>query len=486
MQYLLRGLFTAAAILVLHAPVRAELPVAVAEKLQAAGIPPEAMATVAVRVATGEKYLAHQADRAFQPASTLKLLTALVALERLGPAWRGRSELVSSAPLQEDVLRGDLVLRGSADPDLTAPAFARLLLAVRNQGVREIAGDLLLDATFFAPARTDIGAPPFDETPEFRYNVIPDAIFLNGWLLGLELHSDKSTVRVAMTPALDGVSVESAMTLVERDCKLWEDGWKLPQVEKSADGRIRIRLVGEFPRDCTTSADISVLDRLDFADRLFRALWRDLGGTIKGQVTFLAAPGGRSFGSHHSRALGEMVRDINKDSDNPVTRIVYLALGTLAEGPAGGDTLARSERLVRAWMKEKGIDDAGLVLENGSGLSRTERISASQLAQVRRAARASRWAPEFTAALPIAGVDGGMRRRLIDSPAAANARIKTGTLRDVSAVAGFVEDNAGETFIVVAMINHPRATGSVARPILDAYIDAVARGGAKAGGSAKR
>src|SRR5205823_3275715 len=129
----------------------------------------------------------------------------------------------------------------------------------------------------------------------------------------------------------------------------------------------------------------------------------------------------------------------------------------------------------RAGVGRRGTGPHGLVLENGPGLSRSERIRPAQLAAVLWAATASRWAPEFLASLPIVALDGSMRSRLAKSPAAAQARIKTGTLRDVSAVAGYVEDSRGHTHIVVAMINHERADRRVARPILDALIDWVAR-----------
>jgi serine-type D-Ala-D-Ala carboxypeptidase/endopeptidase (penicillin-binding protein 4) len=484
LQHLIRSAFAAAsAAIAISGPAHAQLPASVTERLHSAGIPEEAMGALVVRAGTGEQVLAHQAGRSFQPASTMKLLTALVALDRLGPAWRGRSDLVAAGPVSDGILNGNLVLRGGADPDLDWAAFRGLLAAMRNRGIREVAGDFILDGSLFQPMRTDEGLPPFDESPEFRYNVIPDAVFLNGYLLGLELDSDDSRIRAAISTPLEGVSVEPAMTLVDAPCRLWEDRWKLPQVEKSADGRIRIRLQGEFPRNCNTSTSVNVLDRVDFADRMFRALWKELGGTFRGTTRFSAQPGGQALASHQSRSLGELTRDVSKRSDNPIARIVYLSLGTLDSGPAGGDTAARAAREVRLWMKENGIDDAGLVLENGSGLSRGERIRPEQLAKVLEVARASPWAPEFVAALPIVGYDGGMRTRLKDSPAIGKARIKTGTLRDVSAVAGYVENVAGERLIVVAMINHPRATGSVARPILDALLDAVVRGDTRIKGS---
>ncbi|HRE13774.1 MAG TPA: D-alanyl-D-alanine carboxypeptidase/D-alanyl-D-alanine-endopeptidase [Usitatibacteraceae bacterium] len=475
MQDLKRSAALALAALCLALPAGAQVPAPVTDALRAAGLPTESLSVVVEKAGSGERLLAYRAAEPMQPASTLKVLTALVALEKLGPAWWGRTELVTDALVEDGVLKGDLVLRGGADPDMDWPRFRRMLLSLRNQGIRDIAGDLLLDLSLFTPARIDEGLPPFDETPEFRYNVIPDALNLGGYLMGLELSADKAKVSAAMETPLEGVRVANALVLSDRKCADWEDGWKLPRVEKTA-GEIVIHLSGDFPKDCTASTRLHVLDRVDYADRLFRALWKELGGTYRGTTRVSPAPGGRKLAEHRSRLLGEMIRDVNKRSDNPNTRLLHLVLGTQDNGPAGGTTLERADRAVRAWMKDQSIDDAGLVLDNGSGLSRKERIRADQLAAVLQRARKSLWFPEFQAALPIAGVDGGVRRRLDKSPAAQRSRLKTGTLRDTSALAGYVVDAKGETLVFVAMINHPLAKGSVARPILDLLVDQVARG----------
>jgi D-alanyl-D-alanine carboxypeptidase/D-alanyl-D-alanine-endopeptidase (penicillin-binding protein 4) len=463
-------------------PAVAELPEPVAGRLRAAGLTADSMAAIVVNARTGETVASHRARESLAPASTLKPLTAIVALEKLGPAWRGRTQMVTSAAVTDGVLQGDLVLRGGADADFDWVALQRMLLVLRNKGIREIAGDLVLDRSFFTPARIDQGLPPFDEEPEFRYNVIPDALPVNMHLAGLEMESDGRGLRVSLQPPLAGVSVESAMTLADMSCEKWEDTWKSPDAISGEKGEVRIRLKGRFPKDCSASTRIAVLDRTDYIDRLFRALWQELGGSLRGSTREAAQPGGRLLAEHQSRTLAELTRDINKRSDNPITRLVYLALGTLDEGPPGGTTTERAERVVRAWLKAKGIDDQGLVLDNGSGLSRKERIRPDQLARVLLVARTSPWAPEFVSAFPIAGVDGGLRKRLASLPAAKPSRLKTGTLRNASALAGYVETSTGETLVVVAMINHDLATGAVARPILDAYIDAVARSAEAAAG----
>jgi D-alanyl-D-alanine carboxypeptidase/D-alanyl-D-alanine-endopeptidase (penicillin-binding protein 4) len=186
---------------------------------------------------------------------------------------------------------------------------------------------------------------------------------------------------------------------------------------------------------------------------------------------------------HVSRALPEVLRDINKASDNTLARLLYLSLGSLSTDAMLGsrpiilaapeNTAARADLAVRQWLQRHNIDAAGLVLENGSGLSRLERISPAQMAAVLQAASSSPWAPEFLASLPIVGLDGTMRNRLSASPAAYRARIKTGTLKNVTAIAGYVQDADGRPCVVVAMINHDLANQG-GRAALDALIDWVA------------
>lgn len=478
------------------APPPAPLPETVVAGLRAAGIPTDRVSAAAVRIRDGRVTLAHREREPMPPASTIKPLTLAVALDRLGPVWRGRTHLVTAAPEDGDALLGDLALIGAADADFDDAALARMLASLRNAGVRVIRGDLVLDRSRFTPTRTDVGLPPFDEAPEFRYNAIPDALPVGMQLAGLELDSRSAFVAARLHPPLAGVRIESALEPVDAPCIGWDDTWQTPASTLTADGEIVVTLRGRFPRGCTVSTRLDLMDRDAYIERLFRAQWEALGGAWGGRVREgKAPPDARVLAVHVSRPLSELAFDINKRSDNPVTRLVYLVLGTQAEatihapnaansgatadGPGAATTAARADAVVREWLRGRSIDDAGLVLDNGSGLSRSERIAALSLAQALRAGYTSRWAPEFLATFPIVAVDGAMRRRLPNSPAAGRARIKTGSLRDVWAVAGFVEDSAGEMHAVVAIIHQPGAKGAEARTALDAVIDSVARSGAE-------
>ncbi|MES2297188.1 MAG: D-alanyl-D-alanine carboxypeptidase/D-alanyl-D-alanine-endopeptidase [Pseudomonadota bacterium] len=474
-----------ALVLAWHAAAHAQLPESIARQLEAAGISQDALGLVVMR---GEdSVLAHGATRSMHPASTIKLLTTMASLDQLGPTFRGRTELRSDAALVNGVLDGDLYLKGGADADFNSEALSRMLHTLRNAGIKKIKGRLVLDRQLFNPARPDLGAPAFDEAQGARYNVIPDALLFDTNLLSVDLRADAGQLYLAMQPPLEGVSIDADMELVDANCEHWKDGWKPPEYQRQGR-KIKVILHGSFPKHCTKSASIDVLERHDFLDRAFRAAWSGMGGVLRGPtVEGTTPPHTRLLADHVARALPELIRDTNKVSDNTLARTLYLSLGSLEndayygsrarEVTGGESTAARAELAVRAWMRGQGIDDRELVLENGSGLSRTERISAMQMAGVLQAALRSTWAPEFQSSLPIAALDGTMRRRLRDTPAAARARLKTGALKDAVAIAGYVPDAQGRQCVVVAMINHELVGGGAGRAILDAIVEWVSRTG---------
>ena len=580
--------------------IAAPLPEPVARLMKSAKIPEAAAGIVVLRGDT--VLLAHNAQQVMQPASTMKLFTAMTALEQLGPVFRGRTELRSSADVVQGVLQGDLIVRGGADADFNEDVLTHMLQALRNQGITAINGDVVLDRTLFQPARLDVGQPPFDEYPWAYYNVIPDALLINTNLLKLELRAVGGQLSIVTMPEMDNVTVRSDLRMTDATCAQWEQGWRTPDFVRSGD-RIDVVLHGSFPRDCVKTVNINVLDPHDYLARLVRATWRKLGGTIIGTVREANAPAPLSAGlpaastgqqaggtatvvaaqesagttaglaappfagtaaslaahqsagaaagpaapqsassatpsaapptaqpaaplgtqqsvvlnnapanadaedgvpaapptttsvapvttrllaEHVSRALPEVLRDVNKNSDNTLARTVFLSLGSLEADPALGSrplppdglnitTSARADAAIRAWLQQHNSDSTGLVLDHGSGLSRSERATATQLAGVLQAGLKSNWMPEFLASLPIAATDGTMRRRLKDSPAATRARIKTGSLNGVIAIAGYVQDANNQQVVVVAMLNDPRVAGGAGRAVLDALIDWVAR-----------
>lgn len=459
----------------------AELPAPVKLALDRAGLPPTALGVVAFPLAQRERGLRFNPEQAMQPASTLKLLTTVVALERLGANARGRTDLLADMPRVGDVLPGPLYLRGGADTDLDWGVLNTLLRSLRDQGVREIQAGLVVDRNLFRPARLDLGQPPFDAAPEFQYNVIPDALQLNTNLLGYVIESDATQISARADPAWPGILLDtSALTLNDKRCGDWDEDWQIPrvqaQVQAKVDGALTVRLQGSFPRDCRQQPQLNLLDRQWLTARAVRQIWRELGGVMgPGDLEAATPAAARVLASHLGRPLGEVLRGMMKRSDNPLTRLVYLRLGAAdAAHQSAPDetTLAASERVVRHWLAERKIDATGLVLENGSGLSRLERIKPAQLAALLATAWDGRQAPELLNTLPVAGVDGTLGRRL-KTLAPGQARLKTGTLRDVVAIAGYVYDAGNRPWVLVALINHPEASAQ-GRPALDALVEWVA------------
>ena len=460
------------------------LPPVVSALLAQAGVGDEAFAAIAIPLTTKwARPWQFRATQAMQPGSTMKIVTTVVALDRLGPNHRGRTELFAAGAIEGELLNGDLVLQGGADTEFDLPALWQMLFELRLRGVRDIGGDLLLDRSLFRPPRIDIGLPPFDESPEWGYNMIPDALMLSGNLMGLALSSNASGVQAKLTPPLEGVEIDAgAMTLSERECGDWDDDWLPAVVQEAPAASFRIGLRGAFPRRCEARGNLQMLDRDVIAERQVRAVWASLGGQWRkplGSVREAATPiDALSIAVHRSRPWGEVLRHMNKQSDNAETRLLFLQLGVKAMArDAMTPTLELAQREVERWFDEQRIERIGLVLDNGSGLSRSERISPRSLALLLKAAHAGKHAPELLMSLPVAGVDGTMRRRLKSTPAEGWARLKTGTLKNVTALAGYVRDTRGDTWAVAAMVNHDQA--AKARPALDALIEWVAKSGAR-------
>jgi D-alanyl-D-alanine carboxypeptidase/D-alanyl-D-alanine-endopeptidase (penicillin-binding protein 4) len=203
-------------------------------------------------------------------------------------------------------------------------------------------------------------------------------------------------------------------------------------------------------------------------ERLFRALWRELGGNLAGRVREGITPASaRLIAVQESPPLGEVVRDVNKYSNNVMARQIFLSLD--ATRPA---TPEGAQRRIKGWLAAKSLSLPELMLDNGSGLSRNERISADGLGALLLAAWRSPVMPELMSSLPLAGVDGTLKKRLNGSTATGRAHLKTGYLDGVRAIAGYVLDNADRRWVVVFLINDPRSR--LGKPAMDALLRWVA------------
>jgi len=437
--------------------VAADLPAAVLKALRAAGIPQTSVGAVVQEVGAARPRLAVNARESLNPASTMKLVTTYAALELLGPAYRWKTEVY----LDGD----DVVLRGFGDPKLNYESFWTLLRSLRSRGLREIRGDIVLDRSHFAP----VADGHFDDDTYRPYNVAPDALLVNFKSVRFLFLPDyeRGTVRVSAEPALPGLVITNTLRIGAGACP---DGRAFRDlIQATFQPRPpRAAFTGTYPALCSErDMNVALHNPEDYVAGMIRHLWAELGGSWLGTVREgTASPAARLVYLHESEPLGEIVRDINKFSNNVMARQLYLTLAAEQGGPP-----ARPEQAfdsIKQWLTTKGVKAPELVMENGSGLSRIERISAGNLAALLQAAWSSPVMPEFIASLPVVAADGTMRKRLRGERVAGNAHIKTGLLNDVYSIAGYVLDRNRRRYVVVMFVNHPRAPE--AQAALDALV----------------
>ncbi|HEX8963343.1 MAG TPA: D-alanyl-D-alanine carboxypeptidase/D-alanyl-D-alanine-endopeptidase [Rhodocyclaceae bacterium] len=431
------------------------MPATVASALKALAIPPSAVSIYVQEVGAATPRLAINAGRPMNPASVMKLVTTYTALGMLGPAYTWKTEVRVDAPVTDGRLAGSLYIKGSGDPKLTFEQFWLLLRQLRAQGIRDIDGDLVLDRSIFQLPPADDGA--FDDQPLRPYNVSPDALLVGFKAIRLGLMPDPATRAVQMTvePQPANLDVINRIRLGNNGCGDWKEGLRA-DLSRHAE-RFRLVVTGSYSASCgQKNWLLGVMPHELYVRGLFEQLWTELGGTIKGGVRDGAAPASaRLVASIDSPALAEIVRDINKYSNNVMARQLFLTLGL-----AGGRQPVRpadAAAAVRDWLAAHGLAFPDLVLENGSGLSRQERVSAEDLGRLLQSAWKSALMPEFVASLPLAAVDGTMKKRFNGNGAAGHMHIKTGTLEGVKSIAGYVLDYKGRNEAVVFIINHPNA-----------------------------
>jgi D-alanyl-D-alanine carboxypeptidase/D-alanyl-D-alanine-endopeptidase (penicillin-binding protein 4) len=446
-------------LLTLGAPALAQsapLPAPLREALASAGIPPSAVGVYVHELGASQPLIEHHVDRPMNPASTMKLLTTLAGLELLGPNFTWRTEAWIDGPLSGDVLQGNLVLKGYGDPRLTIEDLWLFLREMRARGLREIHGDLVLDRTFFAVEPSD--PAHFDNDPARPYNVGPDALLLNFKSVRLEFlpQEESGTVTILPLPDLPQISIVNQLTLGGGSCEFWTE-----RLQANLEPT-RLTFTGVFPRGCgTKEKSYSLLTPNEYAFALFQQLWHELGGTVSGQVRDGTVPeSARLLATWDSAPLAEVIRGINKFSNNVMARQLFLTLSLAADNPPVSTD--KAARAMREWLARGHLDFPELQVENGSGLSRNERISPRHLGELLLYAARSPLMPEYAGSLPIPGVDGTLRRRLAGSPAIGQAHLKTGYLDGVRAIAGYVVDNRGRTVVVVSIINHPQAVNAQA------------------------
>jgi D-alanyl-D-alanine carboxypeptidase/D-alanyl-D-alanine-endopeptidase (penicillin-binding protein 4) len=512
----------------------ATLPPAVSAALKHARIPLSSVAIVVQEEHGNAPILNLNGQQAMNPASTMKLLTTFAALETLGPAYRWKTEAYLDGKLEKGVLQGDLVFKGYGDPKLTIEQFWMWLRELRQRGLRDIRGNLVLDHSFFETVHND--PAEFDHDPSRAYNVGTNALLLNFNAMHLHLIPDGHNTIALLEPPLAGYALRNHITTTATlDCH-GKDAY-----QARLDGH-DIVLEGTIPEICGETDDyFALLPQDEYFFAVFSALWQELGGTIQGTLhSGIVSSDQTPFAKYISPPLSEVIRDINKFSNNTsasgITKTLLPtenknqggdlsrlqiptepALTVASEGESAdadlttaldasapsfpaennpkadtvpinkldmeppvasilppqsyppGANIAGSITAMQQWLKTQHLQFPELVLENGAGLSRKERISALHLAELLQHATRSPFYAELAASLPILGMDGTVKKRFKDNGIAGYAHLKTGSLQGVKSIAGYVKARSGKQWVMVFIVNHPNA--ALAPAAQDALIE---------------
>ncbi len=461
---------------------QAVLPVSLQEALTKAQLPQESVAIIVQPLSGEPPLISHNASKAMNPASVMKLVTTYAALEAMTPAYRWKTEVYRNGPVNQGVLEGDLIIKGYGDPSLNNAELWRLLQQVQQQGIRHIKGNLVLDASVFTPEVSQ--RPVLDDEPWRAYNVNPYALLVNGghtsFRFGVAKEGTKPVANVTQEFELPQIKIMNALQVAKGPCGDWRNALRYEVTQSQAQQQAysqesaTVTFSGTLPGQCDERyLELSVLSQQQYAVYTFKKMWTQSGGRLDGQAVAAVLPASATLvTTWWSVPLDVVIRDINKWSNNVMARQLMLTIGMEA------GTLPVDERsgalALKEVLRKRGLSFPELVLENGSGLSRNERISAEHLAQLLVTAYQRPGMPVFMASLPILGLDGTVKKRLPESPDQGMAYLKTGSLEGVSSIAGYVQDVQGKRYVLVMLVNHANAPAS--RSIQDGLIKAVIEG----------
>ena len=461
------GIAAADAVPSTDALVEERLPVRLRSALDVRDVPADSLSLHVVDLETGETTLSWMEDEPRNPASVMKLLTTLVALDTLGPAYTWRTEVHAVGELEDDRLEGDLLLRGYGDPFLVTERVWQMLRELRRAGLRSISGDLLIDDSYFHIAGYDPAA--FDRQPLRAYNVAPNALMMNFRVVRYYFEPDVAgnVVNIRTDPELDNLTVINRLSVANGRCRGYQRGITIvPNVSKD-----RFTFSGRFPSGCEIYAmDRAALDHNAFTYGLFKYMWREVGGEFDGDYRNVQGDGIQGDGNmqgepdegdpddeplltFESWPLADVISKVNKHSNNVMAR--HLLLTVAAEKYGAPGTEENGRRAVMEWLAERGLADERLMLANGAGLSRTSRMTARQMAELLRYAYSRPYMPEFLSSMSLTGLDGTTSRRFDEADQlTGRAHVKTGSLDHVSAIAGYIQARSGKRYVFVTMQNY--------------------------------
>jgi D-alanyl-D-alanine carboxypeptidase/D-alanyl-D-alanine-endopeptidase (penicillin-binding protein 4) len=397
---------------------------------------------------TGESLYAHSPDLMLKPASNMKLLTAAAALSLLRPEYVFKTRFyAAAAPGADGVVKGDLYIKGGGSPGLVGEDWWQIARHLRALGVKKIEGALVGDDTFFDDIHRGPGWPSSNVDNPYNAPVSALSCFFNAVAVTVRPGAPGRAPEVFLEP-FDGFfeiansAVTSGRGRNVRVSRTWNGEKNVIHVS----GRI-----GVDTRPFTTykSVETPTLYALNaFREAAAREQIVIAGPSRRGSVPAKA----HLVWTHESRPLAQVVRDMNKESNNFMAESILKTIGAEQLGAPG--TTAKGAQVVTSWLQSLGVATAGIVIADGSGLSSDNRLSADALARVLRATFADfQSAPEFVASLPVGGIDGTLDGRMVETPAMRNIRAKTGFIRGVTSLSGYALNQGGRRLVFSVLLN---------------------------------
>lgn len=455
--------------------------------------------------------LSHQPNIARTPASTMKLIPSFVALDTLGADFVWHTRVYHTGIVIGNRLYGDLVIQGSGDPKMTHERLQQLLYQVQKAGIHHIDGDIIIDSAIFKNVSKNPG--DFDNAPLRPYNASPDGFLVNFSSMGIQSYPlDNGQAQLTYTPKLANYQLPSIIDTRTAACS--QANYSLaPQWQ--AD---KLTLNAKLPDSCGEHVFyVAYPDAKDFAARVIAEEWQQLGNTLSGKVVSQETPynlyqnaknSSLKHGlaalplsplpivSYPSLTLTQQIYDINHFSNNVMTEQVALSIGaynkTANSAQANKETAAnrtlslyqfgstkptdypQALQTINNWWQTN-LSTPPPYMTNGSGLCRDCTVTAANLNELLTFAYAHPSFGAYVDSLGVAGVSGTIMHhseRLPESAAIGRAWIKTGTLNNVTSMAGYVKGKSGQDYTVVGLINTEQALNAyTARPVLDAMLD---------------
>ncbi len=407
-----------------------------------------------ISLASGEVVYERNPELTLNPASNTKLLTSAATLVKLTPQFRFQTSAHMTGKISKGTLVGDLYLKGRGDPLLSYEGLFSLAQDVYNAGIRKISGDVLGDDSYFDDEREFSGWHDFKQA-------------YSGKISALSLH--KNSVRLQIKPARSGAAPQiilypptsyikiknKAVTLTSNKVYATFTPSEHPESEETLLVQGKISKKSRYG----ISAYVNVNNPSLFATTTFKDALKQMGIAVEGEIGLGTLPKkSKRLGTHYSEPLATVINESNKSSDNFVAEQLLKTLGAQKIGAPG--STEKGLQVIQAFLEELDIPPSSYVLENGSGLSRNNRLSPQQIVTLLTYMYENfevRY--EYLASLAIAGVDGTLRKRLKDTQAERRLRAKTGAIRSVSCLSGYAASRDNEVFAFSMMMNNYKSGG---------------------------